>query len=101
MSATYEKALIPRSRTVPAQLTGQDDLTQSRLVAQRLVAATETGTRHGTIAGVEAAVLPGCALAYLIPFLLGLLWGLVLGLLSLVGAALYGLRCLGSWLCKR
>jgi hypothetical protein len=94
------EALVPRSQTVAVELSGQDDLIPAAIVARCLVATAETGTAHGGQVGVQLAVLPGRAICYLLSFTLGLLWGFVLGVLSLLGAALYGLRCLGRWICR-
>lgn len=96
-----EQALIPRSTLIEGELIGQDRLTSERQVAKRIVSAAETGSTHGGVLGVETAVIPAMAAAYAVPFVIGFVWGLALGLLSLLGAAIFGLRCLGHWLCSR
>jgi hypothetical protein len=80
-------------------LVEQEDLVRERHIAARLVAAAEKGGADGGKAGVEAAMAPALAAAYSIPFLIHFLWGFFVTLLSLLGAALYGLRRLWHWLC--
>lgn len=98
MSITkYEAARIPVSVRIEGELRDQDPLLVGQLVAQRLTQAAETGSRHGAVVGVETAMAPSLALCYVVPFLLHFLWGLVLGVLSLVGAFLYGCRWFRRW----
>lgn len=80
-------------------LVEQDELVRERHIAGRLVAAAEKGGADGGKAGVEAAMAPAMAFAYAVPFAIHFVWGFILTLLSLLGAALYGLRRLWHWLC--
>lgn len=91
-------ALVPRSQALVGELVGQDPLIDQRQVAQRMVVTAEKGTAMGGAIGVELAMAPAAIICYAIPFLLAFVWGVALGLCSLLGAGLYGLRCLLHWL---
>src|SRR5689334_12861417 len=95
------EALIPRSEALVGELVGQDLLLDERQVAQRLVRSAEGGAAWGGKLGVEAAMAPATGVGFLVPFLLCFVWGVLLGVASLVGAGIYGLRCLVHWLCSK
>jgi hypothetical protein len=82
------------------RLVDQDALVRERHIAGRLVAAAQKGGRDGGTAGVEAAMTPALAASYGSAFILHFIWGFFVTLLSLIGAAIFGLRRLWHWLCS-
>jgi hypothetical protein len=84
---------------IEGEIDGQDELARQRRVAGRLVSVAQKGGEHGGILGVEAAMAPAMITAYSIPFLIHFVWGFLLTVVTLIGAGVYGLRRLWSWLC--